>query len=449
MYEALKRLKFWNVQVFTVATGADLSDRTGRVLATVMGLKHETDLEEIRDRTRRGMAGQITRGYSAGGAPYGYKSIPEYDPMRKDEYGRPVIVGVHKAIDEEEAKVVRRIFEEYAAGSSPKTIVHRLNAERVPPPRPKQGRQAQGWTWTTVRGILRNRLYLGEVYWNRSGKQRDPENPKRRVTRRRPRSEWLRGPDQPELRVIHPELWEQVETRRKEATSQNKGRHGGPRPQYLFSGLLRCGVCGSHYIIKDRRGYACSFYLNRGPHVCPNKCTVKREILERVLLAEIQNEILSPQAVAYLTAQVNKVLERERSRVTPARRALEEDLHKVEQEIENIKQAVRLGKATVTLLEMLEEAERKATGLQAELSSPRKDQASVHAIPRLVEQFVRDLRATLGRDVHRARALLSRLLGVVVLRPEKDGLMYEMRGNVGALLGEQAVSAATGAGRGI
>lgn len=323
-------------------------------------------------------------------------------------FGRPVIVGAYKAIDEAEAKVILRIFEEYAAGSSPKTIVHGLNAERVPPPRPKQGRKAQGWTWTTVRGMLRNRLYLGEVYWNRSGKLRDPENPKRRVTRRRPRSEWLQGPDRPELRIISPELWERVEARRKEATKQSKGRHGGPRPQYLFSGLLRCGVCGSHYIIKDKRGYAYSFYLNRGPHVCANNRTAKREVLERVLLAEIQNEILSSHAVAYLTAQVNKALERGKSRGTSARRALEADLCKLEQEVENIKKAVRLGKATATLLEMLEEAESEVRRLQAGLSATPKDKATVRAIPGLVERYVRDLRVTLGRDVERRpRSALS------------------------------------------
>ena len=168
-----------------------------------------------------------------------------------------------------------------------------------------------------------------------------------------------------------------------------------------------------------------------------------------MLLAEIQNEILSSHAVAYLTAQVNKALERGKSRETSARRALEADLCKVEQEVENIKQAVRFGKATATLLEMLEEAESKVRRLRAELSATQKDKATIRAIPGLVERYVRDLRVTLGRDVDRARALLPRLLGEVVLRPEKDGLMYEIRGNLGVLLEGQGVSAATGAGRGI
>lgn len=44
MHDALKRLRFWGVKVYSVATGADLTAKTGRVLATVMGLKDETFL---------------------------------------------------------------------------------------------------------------------------------------------------------------------------------------------------------------------------------------------------------------------------------------------------------------------------------------------------------------------------------------------------------------------
>jgi len=100
---------------------------------------------------------------------------------------------------------------------------------------------------------------------------------------------------------------------------------------------------------------------------------------------------------------------------------------------------------------MLEEAENKARRIRGELISIPKDSATVHAIPGLVERYAQDLRSTLGRNVHHARALLSRLLGEVILRPDKDrGLTYEMRGNLGVLLeGYHCISAATGAGRGI
>ena len=70
-------------------------------------------------------------------------------------------------------------------------------------------------------------------------------------------------------------------------------------------------------------------------------------------------------------------------------------------------------------------------------------------LPGLVERCARDLRATLGRDTDRARLMLSRLLGNVILRPEKDGMWAEMRGDLRVLLEGAGYVHSVGAGRGI
>lgn len=170
MHHALKRLRFWGIRVIAVSTGADLTDRMGRLLASVMGWKDEAFLDDLRDKTRRGMAGQVRRGLSAGGRAYGYRSEPMYNEQHQT-------VGYKRLIDDPEAAVVRRIFELYDAGYSPKTIVHMLNKEGVTPPRPFRGRRLMGWTWTTINGspkkgigILNNPLYIGKVAWHRSQK---------------------------------------------------------------------------------------------------------------------------------------------------------------------------------------------------------------------------------------------------------------------------------------
>ena len=70
-------------------------------------------LRDLADRTRRGLRGRIEDGKSGGGNSYGYNVI------RKTDAGREVIRG-DRAIDLEEAKIVVRIFTEYAAGKSPR-----------------------------------------------------------------------------------------------------------------------------------------------------------------------------------------------------------------------------------------------------------------------------------------------------------------------------------------
>ena len=123
MHSALKRLRFWGIRVFSVATGTDLTERTGKLMASVLGWKDEIFLDDLREKTRRGMRGQVSRGLSAGGRAYGYRS----EPVR-DENGQ--VVGARRIIDPAEAEVVNRIFSLYNGGESPKTIAHRLNMEK-------------------------------------------------------------------------------------------------------------------------------------------------------------------------------------------------------------------------------------------------------------------------------------------------------------------------------
>jgi hypothetical protein len=74
-------------------------------------------------------------------------------------------------IKEEEARIVRWIFDLCAAGQGVKAIAKRLNVERVPSPDPTQGRP-KGWAPSSVRCVLHGRTYLGEIRYGVT-KERD------------------------------------------------------------------------------------------------------------------------------------------------------------------------------------------------------------------------------------------------------------------------------------
>ena len=143
--------------------------------------------------------------------------------------------------DPEQANVIRRIFEDYSSGTSPRAIARNLNAEGVPSPR------GGHWNASTIngnksrrQGILHNETYLGRVHWNRLAFRKDPETGKR-VPRFNPTSEWVSVQSE-DLRIIPDELWDRVQ--------QIKRRHGAKpahlarRPKRLLSGLVVCGECG-------------------------------------------------------------------------------------------------------------------------------------------------------------------------------------------------------------
>jgi DNA invertase Pin-like site-specific DNA recombinase len=118
-------------------------------------------LKDLADKTRRGLRGRVEAGKSGGGNSYGYDVVRGFGPD-----GRP-LTG-ERRINAQEAAIIRRVFEDYAAGVSPRAIAKSLNAEGVPGP--------SGGTWgpSTIHGnrqrgtgILNNELYIGRLVWNR------------------------------------------------------------------------------------------------------------------------------------------------------------------------------------------------------------------------------------------------------------------------------------------
>ncbi|WP_308219950.1 recombinase family protein [Nitratireductor sp. ZSWI3] len=87
-------------------------------------------LKDLADKTRRGLRRRVEEGKSGGGNSYGYRV------MRQATADGEPIRGERK-VDPAEASIVRRIFQDYAVGKSPRRIAQELNAEGIPGPRGK------------------------------------------------------------------------------------------------------------------------------------------------------------------------------------------------------------------------------------------------------------------------------------------------------------------------
>lgn len=118
MHYALERFRFRGIRAIDIGTSADLTTPSGAILATVVGLKDELYLADLKGKIHRGMAGQIHRGLCVGGRAYGYHSEPIYHLTKKDHYGNPVIIGARRVIYDIEAKTVIYIFVLYVEEGS-------------------------------------------------------------------------------------------------------------------------------------------------------------------------------------------------------------------------------------------------------------------------------------------------------------------------------------------
>jgi hypothetical protein len=141
-------------------------------------------LEVLAQKTRRGMAGRVHMGKSAGGRCYGYDVVRD---LRDDG----TLTTGERAINPYEAEVVIRIYNDYLSGMSAKAIAKGLNREGIPSPRGGQwnastlvGNQKRG------NGILNNELYIGRLVWNRQKFRKDPDT-RKRIAMPNPEDEWI------------------------------------------------------------------------------------------------------------------------------------------------------------------------------------------------------------------------------------------------------------------
>jgi hypothetical protein len=286
-------LKFQGIRVVAVSQGIDSESEQADVLLSVHGLTDSLYIKELAKKTHRGLEGRALLGICTGGRCFGYDNVAEAGVIRQQ-------------INPGEAAIVQRIFEMAANGGSLKVITRELNAESVPSPRPRSGKQYATWCPTAIREMLRRELYVGQVMWKRSRFVKAPGTNKR-LRRDRPRNEW-RIVERPELRIIDDALWARVQARIKRIAEQFKGAGPGLHNRaasspYLLTGFPKCGSCGANLAIvtgRNRGGhgkYGCPQNFNRG--ACSNRLKERADVVEERLLTSATNSTRDISILSY------------------------------------------------------------------------------------------------------------------------------------------------------
>jgi hypothetical protein len=318
---------------------------------------------------------------------------------------------------EEQAAVVRRIFRDYLRGRVLRSIAHALNAEAVPPPRPRsQAGRPPSWSFNAIHAILRNPLYRGERIWNRTEWIKDHNTGKRRKVPR-DESEWVRQNDEA-WRIVHEDTWEAVQTkiaRQRNAMRSTPNSASGrvpkpehnPRARHLLAGLLECGVCGGGFGSYSSSGrFRCSWRRDRGTTECNDAVVVASAELEERLLAAIENQVLAPNLDYIVETAIATYERKQREAGVEAKRM---ELAQVESEIRNLMCLAAKGLGDLDLLsDQIRDLERRRDALRGAL-----DRAAValrpEALRPAIEAQIVDLRATLAASVDDARRALRAL----------------------------------------
>lgn len=431
-----ERLSFAGVKIHFISQGIDSGDEKFQLLLLARGMIDQLFLADTAKRVRRGLEGLIRRGLHTGGRCYGYRSRKDSDGTRLEIY-------------EPEAIIVRQIFYLYADGKSLKAIAKKLNADRVSSPQPQQGRISRSWCPSTIRTILRNERYLGKVIWSRKHKVRDPRTG-RRVFRKREGEAPIRGADQPELQIVSEKLWCAVADRRElvKRVYEDAGKRSGllrssaMNAPYLFSGLLKCSQCGANLQIVAGRGrnhpnqtYGCPLNFHRGDSVCSNRVRVRRDVLERDLLAGLQEKVLRKDAVEYALDRFEEQLLKELDNIGGDMDRMRKRKAELESETARLAAGLASGLYSVTVMVEIARREQEIAEIGESLLSSGMDSVRSR-IKKLRENAlhrISDVRETLNGDPATARAYLAKHVEQIVMRP--DGGLYVASGSWD-LLGE-------------
>jgi site-specific DNA recombinase len=419
------RINYHGARLFTLGDG-----EIDRFKGAIKGLLDEQQRTELRHNIKRGQTGTVKQGRSPAGLAYGYRMANRID----EATGRP-IRGL-RAVDDEKAEIVRRIFREYSEGKSPVAIAKGLNADGIPGP------SGSHWRASAIRpdntrgnGILCNRIYIGRIIHNRTSKVIEPVS---RNIRIRPNhaDDWQKSEYQEHLRIIDDALFEQVQ-----AAVQSNRIYPGPRARrarHLFSGLGVCGVCGGPWNVKTATFWGC------GGRSEGNGCTNNRNIstasYEARVLSGLKDTMLDPELVSLFVREYHAEYARKAADYRRQLAGLERRKGEAVRKIDRLVAAIEAGADIEEVKAALTKAREDRNAAKAQIDEIEAfPVVALH--PTIAEDYrrqVRELHLALADDEARPQAVpaVRNLIDRIVLTPNSEGrgVSIEVEGKLAAIV---------------
>ncbi|MBV8603601.1 MAG: recombinase zinc beta ribbon domain-containing protein [Pelomonas sp.] len=230
-------------------------------------------------------------------------------------------------------------------------------------------------------------------------------------------SEWLTR-EAPDLRIVSEDLWQRVQKRARSGPARGTRTGKGAIPRTLFTGVLRCHACGAAFTAINAERYGCSARKDRGPAVCSSAVTVRRDTLDERLLAEVREELLSPEAMAMMQREVDALLADMQRQTAGDTAAVPRQAKALDAEIDRLVDAIAVMGISPALQQRLRaaETERERLARVLEQAQPGPDRLIADVMGHYRRQM-QELRRVLEEDTDRdrTRRLLADMLGPVLI----------------------------------
>ena len=385
-------------------------DEDSELRLTIMSGIAQDELRKLSSRVKFGHAQAIKKGVVLGNSRiFGY---------RKD--------GGRLVIDDEEAPMVRELFELYATGQYSMKQIETLFWEKG-----YRNHNGKKIAHTTMSGMISNPKYKGYYVGNKV-KVMDLFTKKQKFL---PPEEWVMFKDETgEIvpAIVSEELWDTANKVLQKRSEDVKARQGICNHGNLLTGKLYCTHCGAAYYRRDsvdRQGrknskWVCSGKIKNGADSCPSFAIYEEEL--KPLLLEVFSETQA-EAETYLNEYVDLY----------TAQAMEEDTGK---QIEALKAQIDMaqkkksklltynieGKITdKDFLSMNKDCDKEIEGAEREIFDLEQNQFSKEEFRKHIETIRRVLQDA-RRDAAKGmvnKEFVDKYIDKIFVTPEEEGTL--------------------------
>ena len=313
LLQSIRELKSYGIEVDFLNNG-EIMEGGSEFILTILGAMAQQESANMSKRVKFGKDITAKKG-RVPNIVFGYDKIPDERYTLK--------------INEEEAKIVKEIFESYVyKGIGTTKIAWDLNDKGI-----RTKKTKSKWVQTSIVRMLKNPIYTGRVT-NKKSEVTDFITGTRKDL---PEEEWITV-EKPEMRIISDELFNRAQDILAQRSNEFKLNNKREKTEYVFSTLIYCKHCGYSFrrirrkYTEDGKEYirwVCSGRNSMGVNHCPNITVIDEEELLNAIKEYLKNIISNKK-------NFMKAVEKEFEKITKLRENNERSEEGLLKEIEKV-----------------------------------------------------------------------------------------------------------------
>lgn len=265
----VRMLKEKNIAVFFEDENINTLTMDGELLLVILSSVAQQEVENISANVKKGLKMKMKRGELVG-----FQSCLGYD---YDVNTKTI------SVNQEEAEIVRYIFDRYISGVGAYVIAKELTDS---PHKTRQGKDE--WQVTTILGIIKNEKYKGDLLQGKTFTV-DPISKRRLDNYGEEDQFYIRNHHEP---IVSEEVFEKAQAilhRRGENRRRGeKGKRDKYSRKYAFSSMLECAFCGSNLSRRNWHSgtphekviWQCVTATKKGKKYCPPSKALEEKLIE-------------------------------------------------------------------------------------------------------------------------------------------------------------------------